>query len=337
MINIKKYLKYILFNKRKIKQIEGNFLISSNDGLFYLNNSNLKKINNHNCFGIAKYSNNIFFSVYNKSKNYIISANLKDYLNSKKNNYLENKIFKIIVNNIGSRIHQISISHGVMWITLTNEDKILKFDLNQNKIIEKIDLFEKFANLNEDKFHINSISAYKNFVLVTAANYKEGSLIIYIYNNNVYYFFYKNKGIHDIKLIDNDIYICDSFGKYGHNNKNKGGELLKNGKSIDKVFFTKPPGYVLRGIGIHTSNILIGHSHKGHRAKRFQGFSKLLLYKNKTFYELCELPFSQIYDIICIDNLNINQNLQNEKIFTNLKKSFGNPILIKNYASLRIR
>ena len=46
---------------------------------------------------------------------------------------------------------------------------------------------------------------------------------------------------------------------------------------------------------------------------------------------------SQIYDIVCIDNLNINQNLQNEKIFTNLKKSFGNQILIKNYASLRIR
>jgi hypothetical protein len=338
------FLKNKFFNGRVYfrigTQIDGSFsnayFISSEKGVYLLENKSIKKLFSTHTFGMAIDDQSIFLACSNDIETFIIKCDKKKLL---KGSFSGKKIFCKYIADPGSRIHQISLSKETLWITCTFDNTIIAIDKNTGEIIKKLAPFndEFGVPILNDHNHINSIFCSGELILFVAYEVDNSSMIFLMNDNFINGYSYPNIGVHDIIIDGNEIYFSDTFGE--KKSIKQKGSIMQNGLLMHPEIFSEEPGYILRGMVGNKLEMIFGHSHKGTRANRNKGKAKIIQICNERLQNILEMPFSQIFDILSIEGKKINNNFDEpsyEDLKGNLSKALGEPVFQKKVSSCRI-
>lgn len=346
--NLRKFLKKnIKFEKKKNNvsfSFKNTFLFSSNLGLFIINESQIQKIFAGDVHGVSICKDVVFFSVFTGIHSSIIKAKL---IRNKLSFELREKerilSFETLYGN--ERIHGLSFDKetGNLCFANTQRNSICYVDINKKKIVNEIFIMKDKTGLSisSDHNHVNSVNCINNFVLFTCHSgsvgikKRGGSLVGFTDKKKIFFFKITNRGVHDINLISNDLYICDSFGNY----KTYTGRLLRNGKPfMENLLRRFSSNYMLRGLGISGNEFLIGCSNiNPDRSLRKKNSGGLIFMCEKNIF-FKKLQSSQINEIKCVNDKDVRVGKANLlKIF---EKSFGKCIyqqeIEKNFISKKI-
>ena len=246
-----KLLKNLIYSQKKKNKNEcftfSNFhpltfryLITTNKGIYLLEKNNIFKIYNGDVHGICSFKNQIFFSVFTGRHSSILKADI-NYKTKYLSNFDRLISFETRYNN--ERIHGMCFNQNSksLLIANTKRNSILLYDYKKKKILNEIFVMSDKTNFKIlcDHNHLNNVSIYNNKILFTCHNgsigkkSRGGSLVGFIEKNKIYFYEYKNRGVHDIILHNDNLIINDSFGDL---NKNPAGPIL-NGKIFKKKFF----------------------------------------------------------------------------------------------------
>ena len=314
------------------------YLISDRSGIYLMSSCGLKKIINGSCFGMTISEDGFlyytiflnFCDIYKMS--FILRVNINRLI-CKKFVFSE-VVYRREEYSIGSRIHQIECSGHTLCIANSGNNTVLVLDRKTGKKIREFAPFKDIMDKNitgYDFHHINSVAAFGETLLFTAFNIHGGfSVVGLITPDQVELYAYPHEGVHDVALIDQQVFISDSFGgnipRQGQ--ECDGGFPLKNGQKYLAHFFTEKK-YMVRGIGQCEGELILGLSSlfaKEKDVEKNKGGCFIFKEKKGTFYE--NLPFSQCYDVLNIKGFKIapeNRSVSPEKITDLLQQSFGRP------------
>jgi hypothetical protein len=308
--------------------LEKAYYFTSEKGLFYVDKNGIEKRMSIPIYGLAFAHPHIFLSVQISTRSILFQGSL-DALKSGGNLNLK-KLYEIQTRSSNERIHQITYGSGYIWVANTGRNSILKVDAKTGEILEEIWPFlDSFGDpYVGDHNHINSVHGYNDFIIFTAYRAGGKSLIGLIHKDgSVTGYHYPNQGGHDIYLDEDNFYFCDTFGDHA---LGKGGRLITKDGPYAEDLFSRSPGYIVRGVAKNNNELIIGHSHKGERSKRFKGHGALLIWNKQQFQGEVKIPAAQIYQIIrACDGRNFDYDEDKIKIATVqfiLKKQLGKPV-----------
>lgn len=301
------FIKIYLFGlKLNLSVKKESLFITSEKGLF-LFNGYTKKILGIYCFGITASDKELFLalSFYNHS----VVVGLTYKVMSKCLRFSKLKIYYLQkIYDHGQRIHQIQYKKNNLFITNTAKNSIVIVNVVNRTTTETFPFVDSTGHpIRTHHNHINSILCLNDCIVFTAHNGGTKSSIIGILNNEKSELYsYKNKGIHDIIIIDkNKLTFSDSFGsvKYSskHGYKGIGSDVIVNGECILRKNCMQDY-FFIRGLYSNNSKLIVGSSFHGKRDKRFSGNASLIEFKDFIYKKKVEMPFSQFYDVISLTN-----------------------------------
>lgn len=296
------------FGSRKVCShsfpMENSIYATSNKGLFRIDSDGIYRLSSMPMYGCAITREHVFMVAQIHKRSMLVRGDLASRELTSMSNPLI--LYESRANSTNERIHQINIGAGFLWVANTGRNSILKVDLVSGQVLSEIWPFtDEFGEpFICDQNHINSVNAYGDFIVFTA--YKAGgrSLVGLIdCDMNVTGFHYKNKGVHDIYIEEGDFYICDTFGDA---DEESGGSVITRRGCLAGDVFKGAPGYITRGLVKSGDQIIVGHSHKGVRSKRFKGNGSLLLIRNEKLQSEIKMPFAQTYQLFRSDGLSFD-------------------------------
>ncbi len=283
-------------------QLQNSYYVTTDKGMFFLEGGRVTKILEAHLYGIAFSETSYYLSAYFGKVSTVVRGNLEDLRKARAGVSIE-EIYTTDVASTNSRIHQIFFSNGTLYIADSGRNTILEYDETSGELTnETAPFFDLFGSpVHYDNNHINSVAAYHDYVVFCAYRAGSGSLIGVIKDGKVAGFHYKNAGVHDIFVSDQDFFFGDTFGK---GLPDRGGALIHSGGLYSDVF-SRSPGWVVRGIaGSLDGELLVGHSHKGERRKRFKGNGALLVFEKGEFKQELVMPdWAQTYQIMQADGV----------------------------------
>lgn len=320
--------KRISFKKSTpIPNILGDYLVTTDNGIFRLKGDYIQKISDLPCFGIAinKKSDQLFISSWRNNYTLILKSNLKHML---KNSFTKwETIYSIGINNEASRIHQISYNKSNIWIANTAKNSITKVCSKTGKWIANICPFlcSYGHPIDTDHNHINSILAANDYLLFTAFKANKKGVIGLVGKGKIKIFLYKNFGIHDCLIHKKKFFFSDSFSAWDNLEY---GIILEEKKKKFKSIFKKYNAQFVRGISINKNELIIGSSNFGKRKERLKKNGTLIRIVGDEDYDTIKINASQIYDIIRADgqrsDCRFSYNLKYDEVVKILRNSFGN-------------
>ena len=309
------------------------YLISTNKGIYLLEKSKIFRLYKGDVHGLCINEKIIFFSVFTGRHSSILQAEIcckkKILLNLKRLISFETRY-----NN--ERIHGMCYDkkRNLILIANTKRNSILYYDFKTKKKINEIFVMSDKTKFKicTDHNHINNISLHNNNILFTCHNgsigkkNKGGSLIGFIDKNKIYFYEYKNRGVHDIVLFKNNLLINDSFGNF---EGSSAGPRL-NGKAYKQNIFKKLNSeYMIRGLSFHEEESIFGCSGLQLKRKlRLNTSGAIILLKNNK-YIIKKFDFSQVNEIKRIE-INENNFDTNKPLADIFKKSFGKCVHVEN-------
>lgn len=321
-------------------RIHGEYFVTTDIGIIHIHENKGRLLTSRPGYGIAIQGDDIYFSYENAdlhksggASSFIIKGTTKELLNGEYFNHKKLKkrktLYKQPFSSSNGRIHQIALDpkSNDLLVAASQENSIIVISDNGQKrrlspFLDKFDVPILF-----DQNHINSVLPIEDVIYFLS--YKAGgrSMICYMKNGQTFGWNAGATGYHDILPTHDGFLTCDTFGALGH-----GKIMNQDGEMLQKYF--EEFDYAPRGAAGSRNEILIGHSHKGPRSKRFQGNGGLIVIEEKNKATYVELPASQVYQIV---QKNGTQFIPIEKCNHNdfkqlLTKRFGNEIQIGPYA-----
>jgi hypothetical protein len=308
-------LKSLLYNKYKFNQkfdfkTNNNYLVTTELGIIYISSKKFRFLTRFPGYGLTVNKNTVYFSYEDgkwEKKKYktfsrVISAQLSDLINGKflckSTLYNQEEIYIQFFSSNNGRIHQVSYSpenngKDHIIISASNENCIVKYNLYSKKYTKIFPFLDKFdvPIKNFDHNHINSAIKIGNTIYFVAYKAGSSSLIGYLKDAHVYGWQVYPKGFHDFYPTTTGFLSCDTFGNAEH------GRVLSEQGYLCPDFFKKND-LAPRGIAGDEQELLIGHSHKGPRSKRFKGRGGLIAVKSGKEPEYIQLPAAQVYQIV---------------------------------------
>ncbi len=241
----------------------GDYLISGDRGIFAIKNKTLLRLLGTRTYGIAIQGEYLFAASSNDHYSSILKARLPDMIVAGESLRFS-EIFRIATNKKG-RIHQIAFFAGRLAVTYTDANTILLLDPDSGEVqSEYMPFRDQFGQpIVGDHNHINSVSQCGDSLLFCAYRAGPGSLIGVIHGNRVRGYAVNRVGVHDVHVTDDVLYYSDTFGDLGSQSGHSCGFLMENGRPLDEVYFSRPPGWAIRGIARTGDELIVGHSHKG--------------------------------------------------------------------------
>ena len=277
-------------------EIDGRYLVTSELGIYRLDKDGIAKVFDLPTFGIAAWRDYLYLGIQQGAYTSVLRVSRKAL--GKPGARLECKlVYRLRVGRTNERIHQLCASDDFVWVANTGRNTLLRIDPNADDAIEEYTVFlDRFgAPIHSDVNHINSVHSHGNCLLFVAYKIGKQSMIGILHDGQIEGYAYPRKGVHDIYLTREGFMFSDTFGE---NTDEKGGVPVTEKGPMDPERFAKPPGYIVRGIAGQGSEMIIGHSHKGKRAKRFEGRGALLIYRDRSFVTELTMPCSQVYQIM---------------------------------------
>jgi len=228
-----------------------------------------------------------------------------------------------------SRVHGMAADGSGLWLTNTGSGSLVKVDMES--LMQEEELFllrDRFGYpIRHDVNHINGVSVYGDIRLFTAYHAGEGGLAGILWGDTVTGYATADSGIHDVYLGTEDFLLCNTFGP--SRGDTRFGCLINRGGILDPDGFFTPPGFVTRGVAGDWEELLIGHSHKGERAKRFKGRGAILLLREGRISQRFDLEASQVYQVLTADGQNLlprPTRPMRELAHRWFRQSFGEPV-----------
>lgn len=285
--------------------LNGSYYITTDKGLFFIEDSKLFKILDGAFYGIAFSDEYYYLSAYFGKLSTVVRGRLDDLKACCSSNAME-PVYTTQVASTNSRIHQVFFANGTLYIADSGRNTIVEYDEHSGRLTQETAPFlDQFGYpIYYDNNHINSVAAYNDYLIFTAYRAGSGSMIGVVKDGKVVGFRYPNIGVHDVFVTDQNFFFCDSFGVGA---PDQGGALICSHGPFSEVF-SQSPGWIVRGIaGDPQGELLVGHSHKGDRRKRFRGNGALLLFQDCKFRQELTMPYwSQTYQIIQADGQFVN-------------------------------
>lgn len=174
-----------------------------------------------------------------------------------------------------------------------------------------------------DHNHINSVLPVEDVLYFVS--YKAGgkSMIGYLEDGEGYGWHVGPIGFHDIFPTRSGFLACDTFGDLEH-----GRVLTESGELLEDYFLANDRAP--RGAAGNSTEMVIGHSHKGPRSKRFKGFGGLIRVDAQGQPEYIPLPVAQVYQIVGLDGVHFvpNEDVVHEDFKAVLTQRFGEPFAL---------
>ncbi len=207
------------------------------------------------------------------------------------------------------RYHQIGFMDGRLAVAATENNAILFLDpMSGETLSECLPFRDRFGTpVGGDHNHINSVSQCGECLLFCAYKAGDRALLCVLHGDKLKAYPIANRGAHDVYLEGKNIWHSDTFGRPADKGGNGCGYPMKNNRPVDEAFFSAPPGKVMRGIAGTGAELLVGHSHKGTRAKRYDGNGSIIRLEGEKFAAETAVPFSQVYDILRFDGRHFDQ------------------------------
>jgi hypothetical protein len=283
------------------KTFSGNYLVSSDRGVFAIQAGKMFRLLEVDTFGIAVRDGELFVACSNDSYSSVCRCALpKKIANGGQLKFTE--LLRVPIIKSG-RIHQIAFFKDMLVVAQTAANSILFLNPASGEILSECSPFrDRFGKaIGGDHNHINSVSQCGDCLLFCA--YKTGptAMIGVIHENRVKGYPIKNRGAHDVHISGKTLFYSDTFGGTFTDGSSECGFPMANRCAVDEEFFKKPPGFAIRGISQSGEEMVIGHSHKGPRAKRFDGNGALFRVVQNKVVQTLTTPFAQVYDVVRVD------------------------------------
>jgi hypothetical protein len=286
------------------KNFTGSYFISSDRGIYFLSNGELVKLFGEHTYGIAIRDGVLFTATDDGSYSQVLRCTLPSGLEAGQTLHFES-LYQTHITERGSRIHQIAFFHDAIAVAQTSTNSIVLISPESGEVLREIIPLrdENGAARVGDYNHLNSVSECGEVLLFCAysANYRadgDTALLGLVCGNKVTGYTVKHRGAHDFYITGRSVYYCDSLGSKSGAPLDDCGSLKINNQPFAPEYFDQPPGYFVRGMCRQGEELVIGHSHKGERKKRFEGTGALLRCKGERVIEEVTAPFAQIYDFL---------------------------------------
>jgi len=279
-------------------RIKGSYVVSTEKGVFLIRDGRLAQIFPHRTYGIALHDDVLYLSSVRGAHNSLFKARLPVSLDrlAPGTRLRFREIFHLEAP-INERIHQICVHREHLTVSKTSENAIALIGLasDQEELVVRpfVDRFGE--SVGGDHNHVNSVFSCGEVLLFGAYRAGGHALIGAYQDGRIVGYQARNKGLHGVYVSGRDLYYGDTFGSEGK------GYLIVNQGRFDEEYFRAGEGFCVRGVCRSGGEMLIGHSHKGPRAKRFEGPACLLVCRGEHVTECIEMPFAAIYDIMSTD------------------------------------
>jgi hypothetical protein len=296
-----------------LRQVSGNYLISGDTGIHAIQDGVLLRLFGTRSYGIAVRGNELFAASSNDHYSSIHKALIpKEFSDGDTLRFSE--IFRIGTNKKG-RVHQIAFFNDQLAVTHTYANTILFLDPESGSVISECKPFRDHFGwpIEGDHNHINSLSQCGECLLFSAYRAGTRSLIGAIYGDDVKGYAVDHVGIHDVYVTGKMIYYSDTFGDPVSTGGDDCGFLMANNRRVAEDCFSRPPGRAIRGIANVGNELLVGHSHKGARSKRYEGNGGLFRIIDGKVADEIVLPFAQVYDLMRTDGRHFEEPPHFEK------------------------
>lgn len=355
-----KFRKAIKRNPPKIEtSIEGldvfhNYLICTELGIFHLTKGKIKQLTSSPGYSLivnadkayAAFERTYVQNISVKQASFVSEFKLQDLLDGKIDFRSDGKMGRVLhrmpFSNSNGRIHQISFwrdagtkSNSHLMISETDRNCIFLLNLSDdsNKTIYPFSDHFSSPIRDWDHNHINSVVCVDGIIYFVAyKGLEDASFIGYLKDQKVFGWHAHPRGFHDLIPTSTGFLTCDTFGRDEH------GRLLDENGYRNQEFFEQYD-MAPRGIVCSDEELLVGHSHKGPRSKRYLGKGGLILINSVGEPKYYEMPWSQTYSIIPEKELNGIYSVSSvhsghKKLRESLNKRFGNEAEICKYTEL---
>jgi len=311
-------------------ELRGEYYFTSEKGLFRIDQTGVFQVMTQPCYGVAFKDDWIFLSVYQGgARPYTaVVRGRRDALGQAEAEFSFQEVYRASAPSSNTRIHGIFAGDEALWAANTGRNTLLRFDFGSTELTAEIPLVDDPFGLPvlTDQNHLNGVSEYDGVVLFTAYRAGRQSMVGVFDGTRIVGYGYPNAGIHDIYLTEDDLFLCDTFGA---NPISAGGALFTSASGYDGQAFDRPPGFVVRGLAGGYDEMLIGHSHKGPRRKRFKGSGAILISRQGAVQDVIPVEPSQIYQIIAESGAFVSPRpveLNARRACAILERTFGPPI-----------
>lgn len=295
--------------------LSGRYLVTSELGLFLVDSREIRQVSDTPGFGVWIDGDDAFLSYEATARRWHVRRSVSRIARVSLPRLLAGRLLGAPPRNLPSlytqpfrstngRIHQIRGAHGIaevpepcLLIAATEENAVVVVSTDgalRGRLFPFTDRFGAPIR-GHDHNHINSLLAVDGTVFLVA--YKaaeEASFIGYLADGALFGWQPHPRGFHDLETTAGGFLTSDTFGQDG------GGHVLNESGFFQEPFFT---GHNLcpRGIAQGEGEVLIGHSHKGERKKRFAGRGGLIVCPIDRPARFYEMPWAQTYDILALD------------------------------------
>ncbi len=288
--------------------LQGDYLISTDKGLFRASGRRVENILSLTMFGISITESTLFAAVTLAEWSFLLRADMKGERDTFRLSGL--KLVKAYSTpSHPERVHQIHARGQRIAVASTKTNSIDFIDAATGKeIFDIYPIADKTGfPIKSDHNHINSAyQAGEVTFFVAHDGGALGALIGYVARGRVIASAFPNRGVHDVIPTARGLIFCDTFGPLKPNEP-AGGNVYLNGKPLLPAHTDRT--FTIRGVAGTRDEWLVGHSHHGKRGDRFKGSGALLVLRNGELTEVADIPCAQIYDIIRADGRKFDDDL----------------------------
>ena len=336
-------------------RVAGTYYFTSEKGLYRIDPDGIWKVLDVPCYGIALRDHWVFLSVkwpHLRGRSSVIRGERRS-LAEPGRSLAFRELYHITTSSSNDRIHGIFLGETGLWVANTGRNTLLRIDPETGQVSAEIPpILDKFGwPVLFDQNHINSVAEYNGTVLFVAYRIGRQSMIGVYDGSRVTGYGYPNVGAHDIFLRADDFLLCDTFGPglSTHDGRSvrdgigldpapdTGGFLITRNGAFDPDYFERSPGFVLRGLAGSYDELLIGHSHKGPRRKRYKGHGAILVSRHGKVVDKIDVEPSQIYQIITEAGDFVSPaptSIESSDLHSRFADAFGEPIYQAEVAPL---
>ena len=290
------------------RDVTGDYLISGDRGVHAVVGGRLLRLSGTRTFGIAVRDGILYCAASDDRYSSICRAALPAVLEPGKT--LEFEEIQRAATSKNGRYHQIGFVGNRLAVAATERNAILFLNPEDGTTVAECFPFrDRFGDpVLGDHNHINSVSECGECLLFCAYKAGKHALLCVLHNDRVKAYRIDNRGAHDVYIEGRNLWHSDTFGVPAELGGDDCGYVMKNNRRVDADFFSTPPGKVVRGIAGTGEELLVGHSHKGPRSKRYEGKGSIIRLVGDKVVNETPVSFAQVYDILRLDGRHFDES-----------------------------
>jgi len=283
-------------------------LVTSNQGLFLLDNGGWHCLFSTACFGVARHEDLLFLGASAGIYSFILSARIvgKNSIQGLRDIQILSR-YETRYHN--ERIHQIAYDPHADIIHCANcrRNSLLAIDPNGRGTVDEKYLFTDATGfrITTDQNHINSVTMNGNTILFAAHSAgNNGGALGFVANDIVRAYQYQARGIHDVVIHDDGIMFTDSFrdAVAAEDPQASGAIRFRGAEYLSQAIGKGSRKRVLRGLAMCGTVVMVGVSAYARRHERLlESGGGVVVFRDGYMLGYIEGPFAQVYDILPAD------------------------------------